>query len=69
MRINAVIHQTEEGDYWAEVPALPGLYAEGATPDEVVANLRAAVERYLADERLLAAASSVEGGRVLALAL
>ena len=69
MRIKAVIHNAEEGDYWAEVPALPGLYAEGATLDEVEARLRAAVENFLADERRLADASSVEDGRVLEMAL
>ncbi|MDP9375896.1 MAG: type II toxin-antitoxin system HicB family antitoxin, partial [Chloroflexota bacterium] len=65
MRIKAVIHTLDEGGYWAEVPALPGLYAEGATLAEVEARLRAAVENYLADERRLAAASAVESGQVL----
>ena len=44
MRIKAVIHLAEEGGYWAEVPALPGCITEGDTKDEVINNLKDAVE-------------------------
>lgn len=69
MRIKAVVHDAEEGSYWAEIPALPGLFAEGETLAEVEARLRAAVERHLADEGQLAALVTVENGQVLELAL
>ena len=53
MNIKAVIHPAEEGGYWAEVPALPGCITEGDTIDEVMANLKDAIEGWLdvANER------------------
>jgi predicted RNase H-like HicB family nuclease len=53
MNIKAVIHPAEEGGYWAEVPALPGCITEGDTIDEVVTNLKDAIEGWLdvANER------------------
>ena len=47
MKIKAVIHSAEEGGYWAEVPALPGCITEGETIDEVMANLKDAIEGWL----------------------
>ncbi|MBD2577894.1 type II toxin-antitoxin system HicB family antitoxin [Oscillatoria sp. FACHB-1406] len=47
MKIKAVIHPAEEGGYWAEVPALPGCITEGDTLDEVMQNLRDAIEGWL----------------------
>lgn len=43
----AVVHR-EDGGYWAEVPALPGCYAMGATMDELRANLVDAVHAHIA---------------------
>jgi predicted RNase H-like HicB family nuclease len=56
MNIKAVIHPAEEGGYWAEVPALPGCITEGDTIDEVIANLKDAIEGWLdvANERQMA---------------
>jgi predicted RNase H-like HicB family nuclease len=31
-----VIHRAEEGGWWAEVPALPGCFAQGETLDDSV---------------------------------
>ncbi len=47
MKIKAVIHPAEEGGYWAEVPALPGCITEGDTMDEVLVNLKDAIEGWL----------------------
>jgi predicted RNase H-like HicB family nuclease len=47
MKIKAIIHPAEEGGYWAEVPALPGCITEGDTIEEVMANLRDAIEGWL----------------------
>jgi predicted RNase H-like HicB family nuclease len=49
VEITANIRQ-EDGSYWAEVPALPGCFAAGATLDELVDSLREGVELYLAGE-------------------
>jgi len=29
MKIKVIIHQAEEGGYWAEVPAIPGCLTQG----------------------------------------
>ncbi|GAX35309.1 type II toxin-antitoxin system HicB family antitoxin [Nodularia sp. NIES-3585] len=47
MKIKAIIHPAEEGGYWAEVPALPGCITEGETMEEVIANLKDAIEGWL----------------------
>ena len=47
MTIKAVIHEAEEGGYWAEVPALPGCVTQGDSMEEVTANLREAIEGWL----------------------
>lgn len=47
MKIRAIIHPAEEGGFWAEVPALPGCITEGETMDEVMANLKDAIEGWL----------------------
>ena len=40
MNIKAIVHQAEEGGYWAEVPALPGCITEGDTMEELETTLR-----------------------------
>ena len=47
MIIKAIVHNAEEGGYWAEVPALPGCVTQGETIDELRGNLREAVEGWL----------------------
>ena len=47
MKIKTIVHEAEEGGYWAEVPGLPGCFSQGETRDELMANVREAVERYL----------------------
>ena len=44
MKIKVVIHEAEEGGYWAEVPAIPGCATQGETMDELLANLHEAIE-------------------------
>jgi predicted RNase H-like HicB family nuclease len=50
MKIRVVIHPAEEGGFWAEVPALPGCSTQGESMDELMANLREAIEGCLAVE-------------------
>jgi predicted RNase H-like HicB family nuclease len=47
MKIQAVIHPAEEGGYWAEVPGLPGCITEGDSMEEILANLKDAIEGWL----------------------
>ena len=42
--------EAEEGGFWAEVPAIPGCATEGDTMDELMVNLRDAIEGCLSVE-------------------
>jgi predicted RNase H-like HicB family nuclease len=44
MKIKVVVHDAEEGGFWAEVPALPGCATQGETMDELMRNLHEAIE-------------------------
>ena len=48
MKVKVVIHEAEEGGYWAEVPAIPGCATQGETFQELLTNLYEAVEGCLA---------------------
>jgi len=43
MKIKVVVHEAEEGGYWAEVPAIPGCATQGDTFEELLKNLYGAV--------------------------
>ncbi len=48
MKIKVVVHEAEEGGFWAEVPALPGCASQGDTMEELIANVREAIAGWLA---------------------
>jgi predicted RNase H-like HicB family nuclease len=48
MKLKVVIHEAEEGGYWAEVPAILGCATQGDTFDELLLNLHEAIEACLA---------------------
>ncbi len=47
MDIKVIVHEAEEGGFWAEVPALPGCASQGDTLDELIANVREAIAGWL----------------------
>jgi predicted RNase H-like HicB family nuclease len=47
MKLKVVIHQADEGGYWAEVPAIPGCATQGETFEELLQNIYEAVEACL----------------------
>jgi len=47
MKLKAIIHEAEEGGFWAEVPALPGCVTQGESLQELEANLHEAIEGWL----------------------
>lgn len=47
MKIKIVVHEAEEGGFWAEVPALPGCASQGDTMEELIANVREAIAGWL----------------------
>ena len=50
MKLKVVVHEAEEGGFWAEVPAIPGCASQGETMDELMANVREAIEGCLSVE-------------------
>ena len=44
MKLKIVIHEADEGGYWAEVPAIPGCTTQGENLKELIANVYDAVE-------------------------
>ena len=48
MKLKVIIHDAEEGGYWAEVPAILGCATQGDTFEELIANIYEAVEACLA---------------------
>ncbi len=47
MKLKAIIHEAEEGGYWAEIPGIPGCATQGDTFEELLTNLYEAVEACL----------------------
>jgi len=50
MKLKVVIHEAQEGGFWAEVPAIAGCATQGETFDELLQNLYEAVEGCLSVE-------------------
>ena len=38
MKLKAIVHEAEEGGFWAEVPAIPGCATQGETYEELMCN-------------------------------
>jgi len=47
MEYKVLIHKAEEGEHWAEVPAIPGCFSQGETVEEALKNVREAIEAHL----------------------
>ena len=50
MKIKIVVHEAEEGGFWAEVPAIPGCATQGDSMDELMQNLHEVIEGCLSIE-------------------
>lgn len=48
MKFKVMIEQDEDGNFVAQCPALPGCISEGKKREEAVANIKDAIEGYLA---------------------
>jgi len=44
MKLKVIVHEAEEGGYWAEVPSIPGCATQGESFDELLSNIYEAVE-------------------------
>ncbi|HVF48656.1 MAG TPA: type II toxin-antitoxin system HicB family antitoxin [Pyrinomonadaceae bacterium] len=67
MKIKVIIHEAEEGGYWAEVPSIPGCATQGETFEELLQNLYEAVEGCLSVD--VSPAQINESDRVLEIAV
>ncbi len=47
MEYTVLVYKTEEGGYWAEIPALPGCYSQDETVEETMKNVKEAVEAHI----------------------
>jgi predicted RNase H-like HicB family nuclease len=69
MKLKVIVHEAEEGGYWAEVPAIPGCATQGDTLDELFDNLREAVEACLAVDVDEDVVRTGNGSRVMEIAV
>ncbi|MBU0702048.1 type II toxin-antitoxin system HicB family antitoxin [bacterium] len=44
MKLRVIVHEAEEGGYWAEVPSILGCATQGETFEELLHNLYEAIE-------------------------
>lgn len=68
MKLKVVVHEAEDGGYWAEVPAIPGCATQGETFEELLKNLYEAVEGCLSVDVEISG-SRDERSRVLEIAV
>lgn len=67
MKLKVIVHNAEEGGYWAEVPSIPGCATQGETFEELLNNLYEAVEGCLAVD--LSNTKLAEQDRILEIAV
>lgn len=67
MKLKVVVHEAEEGGFWAEVPSIPGCATQGESFEELLHNLYEAVEGCLSVE--IEPAQHLERDRVLEIAV
>ena len=61
MKLKVVVHEAEEGGYWAEVPAIPGCATQGDSFKGLLSNLYEAVEGCLSVDVRDVATSAGDG--------
>ncbi len=67
VRLKAIVHEAEEGGFWAEVPAVPGCATQGDTLEELIRNLHEAVEGCLSVD--VTEVTIADGDRVIDIAV
>ena len=67
MKLKVIVHEAEEGGYWAEVPSIPGCATQGESFEELLSNLYEAVEGCLSVD--VREASATGQARVLEIAV
>jgi predicted RNase H-like HicB family nuclease len=67
MKLKVVVHEAEEGGFWAEVPAIPGCCTQGETFEQLLEHLYEAVEGCLSVD--VASVETGEGDRIVEIAV
>lgn len=67
MKLKIIVHEAEEGGYWAEVPSIPGCATQGDTFEELLQNLYEAIEGCLSVD--VSPAQVTVGDRILEIAV
>ncbi|MDJ0904275.1 MAG: type II toxin-antitoxin system HicB family antitoxin [Xenococcus sp. MO_188.B8] len=67
MKLKVVIHEAEEGGFWAEVPAIPGCATQGDSFEELLTNLYEAIEGCLSVD--LETLETTEKSRIMEIAI
>ncbi len=67
MKLKVVIHEAEEGGFWAEVPAIPGCATQGDSFEELLENLYEAIEGCLSVD--LDTLETTEKSRIMEIAI
>ncbi len=44
MKLKVLVHEAEEGGFWAEVPSIPGCSTQGDSIEELIENLHEAIK-------------------------
>jgi predicted RNase H-like HicB family nuclease len=67
MKLKVIIHEADEGGYWAEVPSIPGCATQGETFEELLQNIYDAVEGCLSVD--VSQSEMAENDRILEIAV
>ncbi len=67
MKLKIIVHEAEEGGYWAEVPAIPGCATQGDSFEELLENLYEAIEGCLSVD--IETPSDSENSRIMEIAI
>ena len=67
MKLKVVVHDADEGGFWAEVPAIPGCATQGETFEELLKNLYEAVEGCLSVH--ISAGTTSDASRIIEIAV
>ncbi|MCX6644781.1 MAG: type II toxin-antitoxin system HicB family antitoxin [bacterium] len=67
MKFKVIVHDAEDGGYWAEVPAIPGCATQSDTYDELLHNLVEAIEGCLSVD--VEEPSTSQQGRIIEIAV
>lgn len=67
MKLTVVVHEAEEGGYWAEVPSIPGCATQGESSEELLDNIYEAVEGCLSVEVTRRSVTAAKKGKTFSL--